>query len=116
MKRRIADVTLASIYPHYLAKAEKKGRGQAEVDQVIRWLTGYDEDGLRAAIDDELTLEEFFAQAPAMNPNAALITGVIRGYRVEGIEDPLMRRIRWMDKLVDEVGWGKKMTSILRVP
>lgn len=84
------------------------------MDQVIRWLTGYDEDGLRAAIDDELTLEEFFAQAPAMNPNAALITGVIRGYRVEEIGDPLMRRIRWMDKLADEAGRGKK-TSILRV-
>lgn len=84
------------------------------MDQVIRWLTGYDEDGLRAAIDDELTLEEFFAQAPAMNPNAALITGVIRGYRVEEIGDPLMRRIRWKDKLADEAGRGKK-TSVLRV-
>lgn len=116
MRHRIFDVTLASVYPHYLTKAEKKGRGQAEVDQVIRWLTGYDEEGLRSAIDEELTLEEFFAQAPAMNPNAALITGVICGHRVEEIEDPLMRQIRWMDKLVDEVGRGKKMSSILRTP
>ncbi len=116
MRHRIFDVTLASVYPHYLTKAEKKGRGQAEVDQVIRWLTGYDEEGLRSAIDEELTLEEFFAQAPAMNPNATLITGVICGHRVEEIEDPLMRQIRWMDKLVDEVGRGKKMSSILRTP
>lgn len=107
-------MTFASIYPHYIRKAEKKGRGKAEVDQVIGWLTGYDEAALERVVDDETDLETFFAEAPAMNPNAALIKGVICGYRVEEIEDPLMQQIRWMDKLVDEVGRGKKMESILR--
>lgn len=107
-------MTFASIYPHYIRKAEKKGRGKAEVDQVIGWLTGYDEADLERVVDDETDLETFFAEAPAMNPNAALIKGVICGYRVEEIEDPLMQQIRWMDKLVDEVGRGKKMESILR--
>ena len=116
MAHRIFGISLASIYPHYVTKAEKKGRGRAEVDEVICWLTGYDEAGLHAALDAEVTLEAFFAQAPAMNPNASLITGVICGMRVEEIEDPLMQRIRWMDKLVDEVGRGKRMTSILRTP
>ncbi len=113
-RHRIFDTPFASIYPHYIAKAEKKGRGKAEVDQVIGWLTGYDEAGLQRAIDDEVSLADFFAQAPMMNPNASLITGVICGYRVENIEDPLMQQIRWMDKLVDEVARGKKMASILR--
>ena len=116
MGHRIFAVSLASIYPHYVTKAEKKGRGAAEVDEVICWLTGYDGAGLHRALADEVTLEDFFAQAPAMNPNAPLITGVICGMRVEEIEDPLMQRIRWMDKLVDEVGRGKRMTSILRTP
>lgn len=111
---RIFGVSLASIHPHYVAKAEKKGRGRAEVDEVITWLTGYDQAGLDRALADEVTLEQFFADAPAMNPNAELITGVICGKRVEDIEDPLMQRIRWMDKLVDEVGRGKRMESILR--
>ncbi len=114
MARDLRTMTFASIYPHYIRKAEKKGRGKAEVDQVIGWLTGYDEAALERVVDDETDLETFFAEAPAMNPNAALIKGVICGYRVEEIEDPLMQQIRWMDKLVDEVGRGKKMESILR--
>lgn len=111
---RIFTTSFASIYPHYVAKAERKGHSRAEVDQVISWLTGYDDAGLERVIADEVDLETFFAQAPAMNPNAALITGVICGHRVQDIEDPLMQRIRYMDKLVDEVANGKRMTSILR--
>ena len=113
---RIFSVPLAEIYPHYLSKAAKKGRGAAEVDQVICWLTGYDTAGLHRAVDEQLSLQDFFAAAPAMNPHAALITGVICGHRVEEITDPLMQQIRWMDKLVDEVGRGKRMESILRSP
>lgn len=113
-RHRIFGTSFASIYPHYVAKAEKKGRTKDDVDTVITWLTGYDAAGLERVIADETDLETFFAQAPAMNPNATLITGVICGYRVEQIEDPLMQQIRWMDKLVDEVGRGKKMESILR--
>ena len=111
---RIFTTSFASIYPHYVAKAERKGHGKAEVDRVISWLTGYDEAGLERVLAEQVDVESFFAQAPAMNPNATLITGVICGHRVEDIEDPLMQRIRWMDKLVDEVANGKKMTSILR--
>lgn len=114
MGHRIFGTPFAAIYPHYVAKAERKGRTQAEVDQVITWLTGYDQVGLERTLADEVDLETFFAQAPRMNPNASRITGLICGYRVEEIEDPLMQKIRWMDKLVDEVGRGKKMTSILR--
>lgn len=112
--RRIFNMTFASIYPLYLNKVEKKGRGKAELDQVISWLTGYDEAGLKEAIADEVSLERFFARAPAMNPNASLITGVICGYRVEDISEPTMQKIRYMDKLVDELARGKKMSSILR--
>ena len=111
---RIFTTSFASIHPHYVAKAERKGHTRAEVDRVITWLTGYDEAGLERVLADEVTLEAFFAQAPAMNPDATLITGLICGHRVEDIEDPLMQQIRWMDKLVDEVANGKKMTSILR--
>ncbi|GAA1394816.1 DUF2200 domain-containing protein [Luteococcus peritonei] len=113
---RIFSIPLAEIYPHYLTKAAKQGRGQAEVDQVICWLTGYDVEGLHRAVEEGTSLEDFFDQAPAMNPDASLITGVICGHRVEEITDPLMQQIRWMDKLVDEVGRGKKMESILRSP
>ncbi|WP_291036983.1 DUF2200 domain-containing protein [Herbiconiux sp.] len=113
---RIFGTPFAAIHPHYVAKAERKGRSRAEVDEVIRWLTGYDEAGLQATLDDEVTLEAFFADAPAMNPHATLITGLICGIRVEEIDDPLMQKIRYMDKLVDEVGRGKKMESILRAP
>lgn len=102
------------IYPLYVEKVERKGHTGEELDQVLTWLTGYDKAGLQRAIDDEVTLESFFADAPALNPNASLITGVICGYRVEEIEDPLMQKIRYMDKLVDELARGKKMTSILR--
>ncbi|MEE3851770.1 DUF2200 domain-containing protein [Gordonia sp. LSe1-13] len=113
-EHRIFTTSFASIYPHYVAKAERKGHTKAEVDQVITWLTGYDDAGLEAVLADETDLKTFFAQAPAFNPNAELITGVICGHRVEDIEDPLMQKIRYMDKLVDEVARGKKMTSILR--
>lgn len=111
---RIFAMSFASIYPLYVTKVERKGRSTEELDQVITWLTGYDEAGLKKAIADEVDLATFFEQAPAMNPSTSLITGVICGYRVEDIEDPLMQKIRWMDKLVDEVARGKKMTSILR--
>ncbi|MEN0130253.1 MAG: DUF2200 domain-containing protein [Brevundimonas sp.] len=111
---RIFAMSFASIYPLYVNKVERKERDKGDVDRVITWLTGYDEAGLSAAIADERDLETFFAKAPAMNPNASLITGVICGIRVEQIEDPLMQQIRYMDKLVDEVARGKKMTSILR--
>lgn len=111
---RIFGASFASIHALYVAKAERKGRGRDEVDQVISWLTGYDAAGLRAAIAHGVDLERFFADAPAMNPDASLITGVICGHRVEDIEDPLMQRIRYMDKLVDELARGRKMSSILR--
>lgn len=113
-RHRIFDMSFARIYPMYVQKAERKEHTQAEVDQVIAWLTGYDARGIEAAVADERSMAEFFAQAPRMNPNAELITGVICGVRVEEIDDPLMQQIRYMDKLVDEVARGKKMTSILR--
>ncbi|MEN0071545.1 MAG: DUF2200 domain-containing protein [Propionicimonas sp.] len=111
---RIFTLSFASVYPLYVTKAERKNRSREEVDQVITWLTGYDDTGLAKAIADEVDLQTFFADAPAMNPNARLIKGVICGYRVEEIEDPLMRQIRYLDKLVDELARGKKMSSILR--
>lgn len=111
---RIFGTSFASIYPHYVTKAERKGRSKDEVDQVICWLTGYDAAGSAETIAAEVDMATFFAQAPAMNPNASLIKGVVCGIRVEEVEDPLMRRIRWMDKLVDELARGKKMSSILR--
>lgn len=111
---RIFGTRVASVYPLYVAKVERKGRDAADVDRVITWLTGYDADGLARALADEVTFEEFFAAAPRMNPDASLITGLICGIRVEDVEDPLMQRIRYLDKLVDEVARGKKMSSILR--
>jgi len=111
---RIFGFSFAKIHPLYVQKAERKGRTREDVDEVIRWLTGYDQVGLEEAIADGRDLEAFFAKAPAFNPDAALITGVICGMRVEQIEDPLMQRIRYMDKLVDELARGKKMASILR--
>ena|SRR6478735_9975093 len=111
---RIFSMSFASIYPLYVTKVERKDHSAAEVDQVITWLTGYDEAGLDKAIADEIDLATFFERAPRMNPDAPLITGLICGIRVEEIDDPLMQQIRWMDKLVDEVARGKKMTSILR--
>ena len=104
----------ASVYPLYVQKAERKNRTRKEVDQVICWLTGYDEAGLRRQIEQENDFETFFAQAPRMHPNAALITGVVCGVRVEEIDDPLMQKIRYLDKLMDELAKGKAMDKILR--
>lgn len=111
---RIRRTSVASVHVHYVKKAEKKGRGRAEVDQVIRWLTGYSQDQVDAQLADGTTFETFFDNAPAMNPNRFLITGVICGHRVEQIEDPFMREVRHLDKLVDEVGKGKAMEKVLR--
>lgn len=111
---RIFSTPFAKVYPMYLQKAERKGRSREEVDQVIRWLTGYDQAGLQRQIDRQHDLETFFAQAPAFHPNHALINGVVCGVRVEDVEDPLMRKIRYLDKLVDELAKGKAMEKILR--
>lgn len=111
---RIYGMSFASVYPHYVAKAEKKGRTQAELDQIIHWLTGYDADGLARVLDDGTNFEVFFNEAPAMNPKRAEIKGVICGIRVEEIEEPLMQEIRYLDKLVDELARGKAMEKILR--
>ena len=103
-----------SVYPFYVQKAEKKGRTKEEVDEIITWLTGYSREQLQHAIDGKVDFEVFFAQAPRMNPNVGLITGVVCGVRVEQIADPLMQKIRYLDKLIDELAKGKKMASILR--
>ena len=108
--------TFASLYPHYVAKAEKKGRTRDEVDQIIRWLTGYSPKRLQTQLDRETDVETFFGKAPKMNPDRALITGVVCGVRVEEVDDPLMREIRYLDKLVDELAKGKAMEKILRSP
>lgn len=113
-KPRIYTMYFASVYPLYIQKVEKKGRTKEEVDEIIFWLTGYNEDSLQQVIDKEIDFETFFEQAPKMNPNASLITGVICGYRVEEIEDKLMQQIRYLDKLIDELAKGKKMEKILR--
>lgn len=113
-KPRIYTMFFASVYPLYIQKVEKKGRTKEEVDEIIFWLTGYNEDSLQQVIDKEIDFETFFEQAPKMNPNASLITGVICGYRVEEIEDKLMQQIRYLDKLIDELAKGKKMEKILR--
>ncbi|EAG0552064.1 DUF2200 domain-containing protein [Listeria monocytogenes] len=113
-KPRIYTMSFASVYPLYIQKAEKKDRTKEEVDEIIFWLTGYDQDSLQQAIDQAIDFETFFAEAPKMNPNASLITGVICGYRVEEFEDKLMQQIRYLDKLVDELAKGKKMEKILR--
>lgn len=111
---RVFRYEFGSIYPLYLQKAEAKGRTRTEVDAVLTWLTGYDDQGLQSQIDKKASLETFFAEAPAFHPNASKITGVICGYRVEEIEDPLMQRIRYMDKLIDELARGKALEKILR--
>ncbi|MBC1939580.1 DUF2200 domain-containing protein [Listeria welshimeri] len=113
-KPRIYTMSFASVYPLYIQKVEKKGRTKEEVDEIIFWLTGYNEDSLQQVIDKEIDFETFFEQAPKMNPNASLITGVICGYRVEEIEDKLMQQIRYLYKLIDELAKGKKMEKILR--
>jgi hypothetical protein len=107
-------MSVASVYPHYVAKAEKKGRTKAEVDEIIRWLTGYGQEALEAQLAARTDFETFFAQAPAMNPARAAITGLICGIRVEEVEEPLMREIRYLDKLIDELARGRKMEKILR--
>lgn len=113
-KHRIYTTSFASVYPHYVAKAEKKGRMKAEVDVIICWLTGYTQDGLEAVIANRIDFEHFFADAPALNPLRELIKGVVCGIRVEDIEEPLMREIRYLDKLIDELAKGKTMEKILR--
>lgn len=110
---RIANMTFASVYPHYVTKVEKKGRTTAELHEVIRWLTGYTDKQIAKHIDDESTFEAFFAKAK-LNPKAELITGTICGYRIEEIENPLTRNARYLDKLVDELAKGRKMEKILR--
>ena len=111
---RVYKMSFASVYPHYINKAERKGRTKAEVDEIIFWLTGYKEKDLQGILDNKTDFETFFAQAPQLNLNVSKITGVICGYRVEEIEDPLMQKVRYLDKLVDELAKGKAMDKILR--
>jgi hypothetical protein len=113
-KHRIYSVSVASVYPHYVAKAEKKGRTKAEVDEIIRWLTGHSQQSLDDQLAENTNFEDFFAQAPQMNSSRSLITGVICGVRVEEIQEKTMREIRYLDKLIDELAKGKAMEKILR--
>ncbi|TAU67007.1 DUF2200 domain-containing protein [Rhizobium ruizarguesonis] len=113
-KHRIYSVSVASVYPHYVAKAEKKGRTKTEVDDIIRWLTGHSQQSLDDQLAEKTNFEDFFAQAPKMNPSRSLITGVICGVRVEDIQETTMREIRYLDKLIDELAKGKAMEKILR--
>ena len=113
-KHRIYGISVASVYEHYLVKAAKKGRGKAEVDEVIRWLTGHDQAGLETELAAGTNFEDFFAGAPRMNPDRHLITGTICGVRIETIDDPVMREVRHLDKLVDELAKGRPMAKILR--
>lgn len=114
MKPKIFTMKFSKVYPLLVQKAEKKGRTKEEVDTVIRWLTGYDKAGLHEQISRQVDVETFFEETPQINPNAHKITGVVCGIRVEEIEDPLMQKIRWMDKLVDELAKGKPMEKVLR--
>lgn len=111
---RIFGTAFAKVYPMYVQKAERKSRTKEEVDEIIRWLTGYDQAGLERQIEQGNDFETFFAQAPAMHPNSSLIKGVVCGVRVEAVDDPLMQRIRYLDKLIDELAKGKTMEKILR--
>lgn len=111
---RVYKMSFASVYPHYIHKAERKGRTKDEVDEIIFWLTGYDKHSLQQHIDNKTDFEHFFALAPQINPNVSKITGVICGYRVEEIEDELMQKVRYLDKLIDELAKGKVMDKILR--
>jgi hypothetical protein len=113
---RVFAMSFASVYPHYVKKAETKGRTKEELDQIIRWLTGYTKAGLAKQIEKRTSFREFFEKAPKFNPNASWIKGVVCGIRVEEIEDPLMQKIRYLDKLIDELAKGKKMEKILRRP
>ena len=111
---RIYNMAFASVYPHYIVKAEKKGRTKEEVDELIFWLTGYNEQDLSRILEEGINFQDFFDHAPNLNPNAHKITGVICGYRIEEIEEDLMRKIRYLDKLVDELAKGRPMEKILR--
>lgn len=111
---RVYKMSFASVYPHYITKAEKKGRTKAEVDEIVCWLTGYNEKSLQKHIDKKTDFENFFEKAPQIHPNASKITGVICGYRVEEIEDKLIQQVRYLDKLIDELAKGGKMEKILR--
>jgi hypothetical protein len=111
---RIYKMSFARVYPEYIAKAEKKGRTKTEVDEIIRWLTGYSQEALEAQLDQQTDFETFFTEAPELNPSRALIKGVICGVRVEDIEEPMTREIRYLDKLIDELAKGKTMEKILR--
>ncbi|KQB43992.1 hypothetical protein RCH33_81 [Flavobacterium daejeonense] len=111
---KVYKMAFASVYPHYITKAEKKGRSKEEVDEIIFWLTGYNEQDLQQTLNNKTDFENFFAKAPQINPNVSKITGVICGYRVEEIEDKLMQQIRYLDKLIDELAKGKSMEKILR--
>ncbi len=114
MTHRIYSMSFARVYPHYVAKAERKGRTKAEVDEILLWLTGFDQAGLEAEIAAKTDFETFFARAPRLNPARETITGLVCGVRVEEVEEPLMREIRSMDKLIDELAKGRKMEKILR--
>lgn len=113
-KRTLSEMSFAKVYPLYVQKAERKKRTREEVDEIILWLTGYDAAGLKKQLARESTLGEFFAQAPRIHPNSTLITGVVCGVRVEDVTDPLTQKIRWLDKLIDELAKGKPMEKILR--
>ncbi len=115
-EHRIYGTSFSSVYPHYVTKAERKGRTKDEVDQIIRWLTGYTAKGLAKELERETDFRSFFASAPAMNPDRRLVKGVVCGIRVEDIEEPLMQEIRYLDKLIDELARGKAMEKILRQP
>ncbi len=112
--QRVYKMLFAGVYPHYITKAAKKGRTKEEVDTVICWLTGYSREALQQQLDSKTNFEDFFAQAPQLNPNVSKITGIICGYRIEDIEDPLMQKVRYLDKLVDELAKGRPMEKILR--
>ncbi len=114
MEHRIFSTSFGSVYPHYVAKAERKGHTKADVDRIIFWLTGYDQDSLRSQIEQKVDFRSFFEHAPRLNPSRSLITGSICGVRVEEIQEPLMREIRYLDKLVDELARGRAMPKILR--
>ena len=113
-KHRIYSISVASVYPHYIAKAEKKGRTKAEVDEIICWLTGHSQETLDEELAKKTTFEDFFGHAPKLNPSRSMIKGVICGYRVEEIQEPLMRELRYLDKLIDELAKGRQMEKILR--
>ena len=112
---RVYRMSFASVYPHYITKVERKGKTKEELDLIIFWLTGYNEKTLKKQIENKTDFENFFNQAPKLNPNVSKITGVICGYRVEDIEDPIIQKVRYLDKLVDELAKGKAMEKILRV-